>query len=465
MLGGIMSVQDLPLSKQIAYALGQYGWSILINIIGIQLVYFYAPPENAGLPYFIPQVTFLGFLNILSIIAASGRLFDAITDPLIAGLSDRLKHPKGRRIPFLNWGAIPAALFCFLIFFPIEKDQSTLNVVFIIIVQLLFFLFLTMYVTPYFALLAELGHTANQRLNLSTYISITYALGIMTAAQVPLVANLLKDKLNLDAVTSMQYSIGIFCLISIILMYFPIWFIEEKKYCKSNPIDIPILESLKSTFKNEYFRYYFIADFAYFASLTIIMTGLLFYTTVLLFPDDKVKGENIVGILLPIMILTSFVLYPVVNILAKKVGKKILVVISYAVMSIVFLQIYFMGEKFYNRIFSPDLQAFGIIFLYSIPLAFVSILPNAILADIAEYDAKKTNLPKEGMYFAARTFLQKIGQTFGIFLFALLILFGKDPGNDLGVRLTGIAGFILSFIAAIYFARYNEKELLKELEK
>jgi GPH family glycoside/pentoside/hexuronide:cation symporter len=46
-----------------------------------------------------------------------------------------------------------------------------------------------------------------------------------------------------------------------------------------------------------------------------------------------------------------------------------------------------------------------------------------------------------------------------------LILFGKDPGNDLGVRLTGIAGFILSFIAAIYFARYNEKELLKELEK
>ncbi|MFN3246561.1 MAG: MFS transporter [Leptonema sp. (in: bacteria)] len=354
-----MSVQDLPLNKQIAYALGQYGWSILINIIGIQLVYFYAPPENAGLPYFIPQVTFLGFLNILSIIAASGRLFDAITDPIIAGLSDRLKHPKGRRIPFLNWGAIPAALFCFLIFFPIEKDQSTLNVVFIITVQLLFFLFLTMYVTPYFALLAELGHTANQRLNLSTYISITYALGIMTAAQVPLVANLLKDKLNLDAVTSMQYSIGIFCLISIILMYFPIWFIEEKKYCKSNPIDIPILESLKSTFKNEYFRYYVIADFAYFASLTIIMTGLLFYTTVLLFPDDKVKGENIVGILLPIMILTSFVLYPVVNILAKKVGKKILVVISYAVMSIVFLQIYFMGEKFYNRIFSPDLQAFG----------------------------------------------------------------------------------------------------------
>lgn len=460
-----MKIQDLPLSKQIAYAIGQFGWSILINILGIQLVYFYAPPENAGIPFYIPQITFLGFLNLVSIIAASGRLFDAITDPLIAGLSDRLNHPQGRRIPFLKWGTIPAALFCFLIFFPIKQEISNYNVVYIIIIQALFFLFLTMYVTPYFALLAELGHNAEQRLNLSTFISITYALGIIVASQVPPIANIIKNSFNVNFVNAIQYSIGILSIIAIILMFVPVIFIDEKKYCKAEPIDVPILESLKSTFKNKYFRYYVIADFSYFASLTIIMTGLLFYTTVLLFPDNKEKGENLVGILLPIMILTSFILYPVVNLLAKKVGKKILVVMSYAFMGIIFLQIYLMGEKFYNKILSPDIQAFTVIILYSIPLAFVSILPNAILADIAEYDAKKTGVPKEGMYFASRTFLQKLGQTFGIFIFAILILLGKDPGNDLGVRLTGIAGFLLSLIASIYFARYNEDELLKELEQ
>jgi GPH family glycoside/pentoside/hexuronide:cation symporter len=322
-----------------------------------------------------------------------------------------------------------------------------------------------MYVTPYFALLAELGHNAEQRLNLSTFISITYALGIIVASQVPPIANIIKNSFNVNFVNAIQYSIGILSIVAIILMFVPVIFIDEKKYCKAEPIDVPILESLKSTFKNKYFRYYVIADFSYFASLTIIMTGLLFYTTVLLFPDNKEKGENLVGILLPIMILTSFILYPVVNLLAKKVGKKILVVISYAFMGIIFLQIYLMGEKFYNKILSPDIQAFTVIILYSIPLAFVSILPNAILADIAEYDAKKTGVPKEGMYFASRTFLQKLGQTFGIFIFAILILLGKDPGNDLGVRLTGIAGFLLSLIASLYFARYNEDELLKELEQ
>ncbi len=459
------TIKDLPLGKQITYALGQFGWSILVNIIGIQLVYFYAPPENAGITYFIPQITILGFLNSVSIIAASGRFFDAITDPLIAGISDRLKHPDGRRIPFLRWGAIPAAVFCFLIFFPINSEISISNVVYIIIVQALFFLFLTMYVTPYFALLAELGHTADQRLNLSTYISITYALGIIVAAQTPLIANILKSNFGLNLVSSLQISIGILAIISIILMFLPVLTIKEKLYCKSEPIEISILDSLKSTLKNKFFKYYVIADFSYFASLTIIMTGLLFYTTVLLFPNDKEKGENLVGALLPVMIITSFVLYPVVNILAKKIGKKILVVISYVFMSIIFFLVYFMGEKLMNRFFSPEIQAFGIVILYSIPLSFVSILPNAILADIAEYDAKKTGIPKEGMFFAARTFLQKLGQTVGIFLFAMLILFGKDPGNDLGIRLSGIAGFLLCIFAAIFFSRYNEKEVLKELNE
>lgn len=248
-------------------------------------------------------------------------------------------------------------------------------------------------------------------------------------------------------------------------MLIPAFTIEEKRYCKSEPIEIPILESLKSTFKNPHFKYYVIADFSYFVALTIIMTGLLFYTTVLLFPENKTRGENLIGILLPIMILTSFILYPVVNILAKKIGKKVLVVVSYAIMSIVFLNVYFLGEKFYNSILSPEVQAFGIVLLYSIPLAFVSILPNAILADIAEYDALETKTSKEAMYFAARTFLQKFGQTFGIFIFAILLLLGKDPGNDIGIRLTGIAGFVLSILAMIFFSKYDEKSVLERLGK
>src|SRR5579863_1132961 len=42
--------QPLPLGKQIVYAFGMMGWSIMINLISVILVYLYAPPNNSGLP-------------------------------------------------------------------------------------------------------------------------------------------------------------------------------------------------------------------------------------------------------------------------------------------------------------------------------------------------------------------------------------------------------------------------------
>ncbi|MCB0034407.1 MAG: MFS transporter, partial [Anaerolineales bacterium] len=93
------------------------------------------------------------------------------------------------------------------------------------------------------------------------------------------------------------------------------------------------------------------------------------------------------------------------------------------------------------------------------------VLPNAILADIAEHDALQTGQPKEGMYFAARTLMQKFGQTFGIFVFAMLTTLGKDPGDDLGIRLSGLFGFVLCLLAGLLFIRYNERQLLQEIEQ
>lgn len=102
--------------------------------------------------------------------------------------------------------------------------------------------------------------------------------------------------------------------------------------------------------------------------------------------------------------------------------------------------------------------------MYAFPLAFLGVLPNAVLADIAGHDALKTREKKEGMYFAARTLLQKFGQTFGILVFAMLTTFGVDPGQDLGIRLSGLAGFGLCFLAGVVFTRYKERELLRETQ-
>ena len=93
----------------------------------------------------------------------------------------------------------------------------------------------------------------------------------------------------------------------------------------------------------------------------------------------------------------------------------------------------------------------------SFPLAALGILPNAILAEIAQDDAIKTKENREGMFFAVKYLFVKLGQTLGIALFAFLTVYGKDPGHDRGLRLNGICGFILCLLALLFFTGFKER--------
>jgi GPH family glycoside/pentoside/hexuronide:cation symporter len=111
-----------------------------------------------------------------------------------------------------------------------------------------------------------------------------------------------------------------------------------------------------------------------------------------------------------------------------------------------------------NFPFPPKAQIFTLIGFAAIPLATLNILPNAILAEIIEKDSADTGENKEATYFAVRYFFVKIAQTIGIAVFATFLLYGKDPGNDYGIRLNGLLGFVLCLLAAMIFTRFREKK-------
>ena len=92
----------------------------------------------------------------------------------------------------------------------------------------------------------------------------------------------------------------------------------------------------------------------------------------------------------------------------------------------------------------------------SFPLAALGILPNAILADIAQKDTEETGENHEGMFFAVKYLFVKLGQTLGIAVFAMLTIYGKDPENDFGLRLNGVVGFVLCIFALLFFSRFKE---------
>ncbi len=444
-------VESLPPRKQLAYAIGQLGWSTLVNVVGVSLVYFYLPPDSAGLPQLITGATFLGVLNVLTLIAASGRLLDAVTDPWIAGMSDRSRHPRGRRIPFMRIGALPAAVFLVLMFVPPSTAQSGWNIAWLVVFQALFFVFLTLYVTPYFALLPEMGHDARERLNLSTWISITYALGIILAGLTPAIAGVLEGAAGLSTLRSFQVAVAVLAAVAVVCMYVPVLALDERRYSDGEPSNVPLGPAIKATFANRHFRRFVVADFAYFTGLTIVQTGLLYYVTVLLRED-----EALVASLLAVLVIVSFVFYPLVNLLARRLGKKPLMVGAFVWMSMVFLGVLLLGRLSV----APVAQGYLLVLLMAVPLAFLGVLANAVLADIAEDDAVRTGEKREGMFFAARTLMQKFGQTFGVVSFAMLTALGRDVGDDLGIRASGVVGFVLCFTAGMVFLGYDERSVV-----
>ena len=193
-------MKTISKGKMWCFAIGQFGWSLLSALITNWLVYFYQPDTEsiaAGQTLFIPQGrVILGIATVIGGIAALGRVFDAVTDPMIANLSDRSKNPKGRRIPFMQKIAVPFALITALVFWAPVNAISNVNCIWLLVTLLLFYLFMTTYCTPYNALISELGTTQDTRISISTYISVTFLLGSAVGYAAPFIWGALEPSMG-----------------------------------------------------------------------------------------------------------------------------------------------------------------------------------------------------------------------------------------------------------------------------
>ena len=111
-------MQKKPITNKLLwiFAVGQFGWSLLSGIVANWMVYYYTGTPDAQNPNTgifasgITQNPILFKLTLFGLVLAVGRIFDAVTDPLIAGWSDRSNYKGGRRIPFMRAIAVPFAL-------------------------------------------------------------------------------------------------------------------------------------------------------------------------------------------------------------------------------------------------------------------------------------------------------------------------------------------------------------------
>jgi GPH family glycoside/pentoside/hexuronide:cation symporter len=96
------------------------------------------------------------------------------------------------------------------------------------------------------------------------------------------------------------------------------------------------------------------------------------------------------------------------------------------------------------------LQAVFFVALMGLPMAAVFTFPNAIMADIIDYDELKTGMRREAVYYGSQATLEKIASALFPLILASLLVLGSTAANPLGVRLVGpVAGLsaLLGFLA------------------
>ena len=465
-----MKTRRLTKKEMRIFAVGQLGWSILSGIITAWLVTFYLPTTNdieAGAPTYLPSgLIILGILTILGLISFICRIFDAVTDPLIASLSDRSKNPKGRRIPYMKRAAIPFAIVAVLVFFapkPNPASISWVNIIWVLATLILFYLFMTMYCTPYNALISEFGKTQEDRMYISTAISLTFFFGTMIAYLPFVLAGVLRG-MGVDFPWSYRICFIVLAVVAMICMLVPAFKLNEKDFVDAVPSDTNTFKSLAKTFKNKEFLKFSASDIAYFIALTLFQTGLPFFVKVSMKLDESFTMYFLGG-----MTVLSACFYPIVAGLVRKFGKKKLVIAGFLGLALAYVV-----TALINVIpgFTGIIPGVLIVVIAAFPMALLGIIPQSIVADVAEEDAIRTGEKREGMFFAARTFAMKLGQSVAMLVFTSLAVIGAAQdlkSNDLtasplGLRIIAIVAVAFCVLGAVILALYNEKKVMNTIE-
>ena len=438
------------------FAIGQLGWSTLSAIVTNWVISFYEPNEEmlaAGQTVFLPQGrVILGLVTILGGIYALGRLFDAVTDPWIANLSDKSKNPKGRRLPFMRKAAIPLAIATVLIYWTPINKTSPVNGVWVMVMMLLFYLFMTVYCTPYNALIAELSGTQEELTAISTAISFTFIFGSALGYACPFIWGALTPALG--RVMAIRVTFVVLAVFALVCLLVPTFTINEKDFVDVKPVEGNAFSSLSKTFANKEFRIFVCSDICYWVAITMFQSGLTFFVTSLMKLPETMNTVFYIG-----MTLLSVCLYAFVGKLTKRFAKKGLIIFAFVEFSVVYL----ITALSHGQAGTNQGMIFGIaVMVLAAPaMAILGILPQTVVADIAKSDEAQTGENHDGMFFAARTFAMKLGQSLAAILFTSLATIGRESGT--GYRIAAISSTVLCLFAALLMKFYNERKVMKLL--
>lgn len=367
---------------RIAYGLGNFGKAFFYYSVGAYIVFFYV--DVVGLDP-----------NLMAVaLSIPYGIWNAVNDPLMGFISDRLRTRWGRRIPLIIVGAPLTLLFFWLLWSPWIIGKSDTIIFYYLMFSLAFFdLFLTMLTTGYEALFPEMFEDLKERSEASLYRELFALLGVITGfALFPYVRSVFSA--FLDVLNAWSFSSLMLGGIGALTIFISLLGCRERKefYEVDKPLDL--IEMVKLTLGNRTFLAFLGADIVIFFLWSWVPAMIPFYTKYVL-----KGGEELNALILGVMLLSAIFWWPFLRKITLKVGSKRMFIIS-TVIFVLSLQ---------PLLLLSDLNLILLAMMFvGCGNAGIQLVRSICLSDVIDEDELKTGVRREGAYIGTMIFFERL---------------------------------------------------------
>ncbi|QAV32928.1 oligogalacturonide transporter [Fervidobacterium changbaicum] len=382
-----------------------------------------------------------------SIIFLVGKIWDAVTDPIMGYISDRTKSRWGRRRPYFLFGVPFIFLSFVMVWYPVSFESTFARFLYALFSYMFLNTVVTMVLIPYTAMSAEITLDYNERTAINS-LRLTFSLlsSLLCAVLPMMIVKSAGDPRK--GYLTMSIIFGTFFA----LPYLGVFAFTKEKNFKPATTKLNFKELIIEPLKIKTFRLYL--GMFLFAYLAIDTVSVIFPYYMKYYIGKPYFVSAVLGVLL----ITEIIFVPVYAMIARKKSKNFAYIVGALVWMVGATLTFFFRPEW------PSRMLLAVAALIGAGVSAVAVMPHTILGDVTDVAELKFGERREGNISSMATFLRKVASALVqavILLILGLVGYVNPKGNEipqqpesviLAIRLIVFVGPILLLLVGLYSA-------------
>ena len=423
-----------------------------------------APGVGAGYMYLLIGLYIMKFSTDVLLIAPAvmgtifgiSRVWDAVSDPLVGYMSDRTRHPLGRRRLWLLLSIVPISGTFIMVFSPPASLHGTELIAWMAVGVIGFYSAATIFIVPHMSLGAELTPNYHERSRLYGLRHAAFTIGsILALVSMQLLIN--AERVSEAAVRQTAFELSaLAALVTAGLILYAVVKLRERPDYQGR-VNASPFGAFKDVWRYHHARLVLAVSFI--ENIGSAVIGIL-----TLYVAQYVVGRpELAALIILSYMIPSTLSVPLWIPLSRRFGKIRLWMFSMMLTGVSF------GGMFSLPWLEPEIRLvviFGLAVFAGLAAGCGGTIAPSVQSDIIDYDEYMTGEREEGSYFAAFNFVHKSATGVMILITGYVLQFSGFVPNQLQtmnvqvsmVFLYGLLPLICYCIGAALFSRFTLDE-------